>query len=302
MKEVLHMPEQMTNEQLLAEIDRLLAGENPEETDAARLEACLVLLQQRCPVLEDYDAQQAKVRLQNEHPELFPRHRRTVLWRFLPLAAALALLLAICAGAYSFSSGWFFRYEKNQDPYADGDRYAVTSVDYGGSKLPEETEQKIRDNMVLEAVINGSRYTANFTFATLAELEDFVGIDLVESDRYSVSNVHCTAYFYNRARETFSIQGFYTLCSGEYFCRVRFYLSTYPDASLSTHHLADETSYHFTEYPMDNLDINAAILTNTEDKTDLVAYWKKDRLAYELRGLGTQNDLEHLQDVLDHLN
>ena len=300
------MLERMENEQLLAEIDRLLASENPEEMDVSRLEACLALLQQRCPVMADYDTEQAKVRLQSDHPELFietktPQSKRSVGWRFFPLAAVLALLLAICVGAYSFSSGWSFRYEKNHDAFVTGDRYATTSVTYGGSKLPEKTQQNIFDSMVFIHMEGGGHYVADFSFDSLAELEAFTGVDLIESDRFTISSVHCTAYFYDQPRQTFRIKGFYTLLSDDYACRIRFHLTTYPGAELSFHHRADETAYDFTEYPMDKLDINAAILSSTTDKTDIVAYWTKDRLAYELHGFGTQDDLTHMLTTLDIL-
>ena len=303
----LSFPENLTNEQLLQEIDRLLASENAEEMDADRLEACLALLQQRCPVMEDFDPQQAKTHMQAQHPELFsapetPPKKRSFGWRIFPLAAALALLLAVCVGAYCFSSGWTFEYKQNYDPFVTGDRYAVTTVEYGGTLLPYESKQKIYDTMVLEEVIGGSRYVAEFTFSSLTELETFIGTDLVESDRLAVSDVHCTAYIHNETSlHTVSIKGFYTLVSDDYVCRVRFHLSTYPDAELSLHHSADETAYDFAEYPMDKLGINAAVLSSTTDKTDIDAYWTKDRLAYELHIFGVRSNLEHLRSVLDSL-
>lgn len=301
------MLERMTNEQLLDEIDRLLAEGSAQENDTARLGACLALLQQRSPVMEDYDAHQAKVRLQTEHPHLFARangrpKKRFLRRRLLPLAAALTALLVICVGAHGLTNGWSFRYEANQDDIADGDRYAVTSVDYGGTQLPYESRLKIYDTMVLEEVVGGSRYVAEFAFDSLAELETFVGVDLVESDQLAVNDVHCTAYIHNEtAQQTVSIDGFYTLVSDDYACRVRFHFSTYPEARLSRYHLADETAYNFKEYPLDKLDFNAAILSSTTDKKDISAYWTKDRLAYELSVFGEKDDLKHLKAALDSL-
>ncbi len=297
----------LTNEQLLEEIDRLLANENAEEMDTGRLEACLALLQQRCPVMEDYEPQQAKARLQAQNPVLFAApeaspKKRSFVWRLFPVAAALAILLVVCVGAYSFSSGWTFGYRQNYDKRVYGDRYAVTSVEYGGTLLPSESKQKIYDTMVLEEVIGGSRYVAEFAFSSLAELEAFIGTDLVESDRLSVSDVHCTAYIHNQTTlHNVSINGFYTLDSDDYACRVRFHLNTYPDAELSRYHLADETAYDFAEYPMERLDISAAILSSTTDKTDISAYWTKDRLAYEFYIFGDKADSKHLKSALDSL-
>ena len=60
-----------TNAQLLDDLERLLDCQEAENLDVDQLEACLDALQERAPVMEDFDPASIMARLQAEHPALF---------------------------------------------------------------------------------------------------------------------------------------------------------------------------------------------------------------------------------------
>lgn len=60
-----------TNAQLLDDLERLLDCQEAEDLDVDQLEACLDALQERAPVMEDFDPASIMARLQAEHPALF---------------------------------------------------------------------------------------------------------------------------------------------------------------------------------------------------------------------------------------
>lgn len=60
-----------TNAQLLDDLERLLDCQEAEDLDVDQLEACLDALQERAPVMEDFDPSSIMARLQAEHPALF---------------------------------------------------------------------------------------------------------------------------------------------------------------------------------------------------------------------------------------
>lgn len=57
----------MTNAELLEEIDRIME-QDAEIMDIARLDACLEILQERAPVLEEHDSDQAWAKFVSSHP------------------------------------------------------------------------------------------------------------------------------------------------------------------------------------------------------------------------------------------
>lgn len=106
----------LSNTQLLEEIDSLFETSTDKDLDVDRLEACLAKLQERAPVMEDYDPAQAWEKLQTDHPLLFEsedaqnqpdkaiKHfrRPLKLLRVVAIAAAMLFALVISASALGF--------------------------------------------------------------------------------------------------------------------------------------------------------------------------------------------------------
>lgn len=107
-----------SNTQLLKEIDKLI--DQGDDMDCEKLERYLSALQQRTPVMTDYDPHQAWEQLQAGHPLLFEeeqsasdtqtatattaprRFRGHKLLRTLEIAALLSLVLVVSANAMGF--------------------------------------------------------------------------------------------------------------------------------------------------------------------------------------------------------
>lgn len=62
---------EMSNQQLLDEVDALMSLDDPDADDTKRMEQCLALLQERAPVMETYDAEVEWKEMTQEHPLLF---------------------------------------------------------------------------------------------------------------------------------------------------------------------------------------------------------------------------------------
>ncbi|SBV96155.1 hypothetical protein KL86CLO1_10739 [uncultured Eubacteriales bacterium] len=111
-------PKSMSNTVLLSEIDELLSSGEAMDTD--KIEQYLALLQERAPVMEDYDPAVQWDKLKDEHPLLFeedavntseagpevkysPKPKRSKLVRLLHVAEiAVAALLCIIVAANAF--------------------------------------------------------------------------------------------------------------------------------------------------------------------------------------------------------
>lgn len=111
-------PKSMSNTMLLSEIDELLSSGEAMDTD--KIEQYLALLQERAPVMEDYDPAAGWDRLKDEHPLLFeeqavntseagpevkhlPKPKRSKLVRLLHVAEiAIAALFCIMVAANAF--------------------------------------------------------------------------------------------------------------------------------------------------------------------------------------------------------
>lgn len=105
--------EQRNNQELLQEIERILEAD-PANMDTDRLEAYLDILQERAPVMEDYDAKAEWEKTKARHPLLFtlepskrPEKADVRRW-FRPVHAAeiviaVALFLMITANAFGYN-------------------------------------------------------------------------------------------------------------------------------------------------------------------------------------------------------
>lgn len=101
-----------TNTELLAAMDEMLARP-AEEIDGDFVDACLDILQDRAPVEETFDPQEALDRLHGEHPALFeeepparaPGRKRggSPLFRYAGVAVAAVLCLVVTANAFGYN-------------------------------------------------------------------------------------------------------------------------------------------------------------------------------------------------------
>lgn len=102
-----------TNTELLAAMDEMLARP-AEEIDGDFVDACLDILQDRAPVEETFDPQEALDRLHGEHPALFEeeppakaggkkRGKPFPLSRYMGIAAAAVLCLVVTANAFGYN-------------------------------------------------------------------------------------------------------------------------------------------------------------------------------------------------------
>lgn len=111
---------EMNNSQLLDEVDAVISLEHPNEEDMKRMEQCLCLLQERAPVMENYDEGKEWEELMQKYPSLLQteaeeqpkrrvrrgreavasRHRRTVhVLRFIEATVIMMFFLVITANA-----------------------------------------------------------------------------------------------------------------------------------------------------------------------------------------------------------
>lgn len=112
---------EMSNQQLLDEVDALMSLDDPDADDTKRMEQCLALLQERAPVMEAYDAEEEWKEMTERNPLLFQvnskqeqkrkvRHEsesvthkpRLIVSVLRYMAAAVALLAAVIMTASAF--------------------------------------------------------------------------------------------------------------------------------------------------------------------------------------------------------
>lgn len=106
--------EQWSSQELLQEIEQILATSSSADMDTDKLEAYLDILQERTPVMEDYDAKAEWEKTKAQHPLLFapePSKRSKKAdarkWfrgvRAVEIAVAVALCLMITANAFGYN-------------------------------------------------------------------------------------------------------------------------------------------------------------------------------------------------------
>lgn len=97
----------MSNEELLSELETAMSRADTEAFDPDYVEACLRILQDRDPVMEDFDPQQALQSLpldpKRAGVKARRRHRRLKVLRALEIAAVLVVLLAVAATAGGYN-------------------------------------------------------------------------------------------------------------------------------------------------------------------------------------------------------
>jgi hypothetical protein len=106
--------EQRSSQELLQEIEQILATSSSVDMDTDKLEAYLDILQERAPVMEDYDAKAEWEKTKAQHPLLFtpepakrPKKADARKWfksvRAVEIAVAVALCLMITANAFGYN-------------------------------------------------------------------------------------------------------------------------------------------------------------------------------------------------------
>lgn len=106
--------EQRSSQELLQEIEQILATSSSVDMDTDKLEAYLDILQERVPVMEDYDAKAEWEKTKAQHPLLFapepakrPKKADARKWfksvRAVEIAVAVALCLMITANAFGYN-------------------------------------------------------------------------------------------------------------------------------------------------------------------------------------------------------
>ena len=106
--------EQRSSQELLQEIEQILATSSSVDMDTDKLEAYLDILQERAPVMEDYDAKAEWEKTKVQHPLLFapepakrPKKADARKWfrsvRAVEIAVAVALCLMITANAFGYN-------------------------------------------------------------------------------------------------------------------------------------------------------------------------------------------------------
>lgn len=229
--------------------------------------------------------------------------RRPVWKRMVLVAACLAAALAVTAGAASLLGDWDFYFA----PDDEGTELAWAGVAYGAVELPEESKQIIRE--AVEGVPEDTRPMATLTFDTLAEMEAFLGIDLLESALYPVNageEIRCMVDYSSGNKyiggavtpyETFRIRGEYALDKGDWNNWMRFWLSTSGEASVAIGKEAEE-GVRFQEYELEQLSVVASVMTGVVEGRHSDVYLVKDNVAYNI---SCTHDPELPADFLDSL-
>lgn len=119
--------------------------------------------------------------------------RRPAWKRTLLVAACLALAFAFAAGASGLYGDWNLWFITDEV----GNREMAGEILYGGTELPEESKQLVREKAAGQLDENGSAII-EFDFHTLEEMEAFLGIKLIRSSLYPVSTeerICCTVFY-----------------------------------------------------------------------------------------------------------
>lgn len=202
------------------------------------------------------------------------------------IAACLAAVLAISAAA-GLLGDWSFYF--GTEP--DGTKMAWTEVAHGAADFPEATKEIIRE--AVAGVDEDTYPKATLTFDSLAEMEAFLGVDLLESTLYPVNpnkKIYCDLDYRSGERlvsgkvvpyENFYIHGGYALDKGDFNNWMKFHMSTYAGASLAIGSEA-EKGLQFQEYELQQLGLVAGVLTGVMEGRHTDVYILKDCVAYDI--------------------
>ena len=177
----------LSNTQLLEEIDSLFETNTDKDLDVDRIEACLAKLQERAPVMEDYDPAQAWEKLQNDHPLLFESEdaqnqpdntiqhfkRPRKLLRIVAIAAAMLFALVISASALGFKPiTKIVEWSK--------ETFVLRVTSSGELKLPESERVKYR---TLRDAVESDGYDASFCPSWIPKDYSASAINRIVSDK-----------------------------------------------------------------------------------------------------------------------
>lgn len=177
----------LSNTQLLEEIDRLFETSTDKNLDVDQLEACLAKLQERAPVMEDYEPAQAWEKFQTDHPLLFEsedaqnqpdntiKHfkRPRKLLRIAAIAATLLFSLVISASALGFKPiTKIVEWSKGT--------FVLRVTSSGEMKLPESEDSEHRS---LQEAVESDGYDASFCPTWIPKDYSASAINRIVSDK-----------------------------------------------------------------------------------------------------------------------
>lgn len=211
--------------------------------------------------------------------------RRPVWKRMALMAACLAAALAISVAATGILENWSYRVTTE-----DGKKIAWTQVQHEGLELPEASKEIIRQKM--EGLTAADWPKTRLTFDSLAELEAFLGADLLESTLYPVSvsrGISCDLDYQTGSRmvdgvaepyEYFLLRIHYAFDKGEYRNLVTAHISSCGGSvAIGSER---EKHFHFEEQELEQLGLTAGILTGLHDGRHSEVYLLKDNVAYTI--------------------
>lgn len=213
------------------------------------------------------------------------------LWKRAALTAAcLAAVLAVSAVATAVTEGWELYFSPNEN----GVELPSAEIHHGGASLPEETKEQIRSAAIHSDA--DQPYALTFSFHSLAEMESFLGCDLLESSLYPVSTeeeIQCRVHYSTGKRmaedgwepwEEFALRAEYAFDKGGWNNWVTVSINTFENASLTIISQEESFAYEITAYPLKQLDTTASVLSTSHNQARLYeAYLLIDHAAYEIR-------------------
>lgn len=265
--------EQRSSQELLQEIEQILATNSSADMDTDKLAAYLDILQKRAPVMEDYDAKAEWEKTKARHPLLFapePSKRskkadtrkrfRSV--RTVEIAVAVVLCLMITANAFGYNPiGQFLE-------WADG-IVRVYSNPSGEMELPPEDPNE---------------------YCSLGEAFEAYGIDPASCptwipEDYTIKNVTV-----RRSDQMLRISGIYKGERGDLLIRV----TRYEDVGMLDWSSAIERDSGGTVFVANGRE--HYIVTNSEQ---VKAGWIQGSSFYEINGQISEDEIKTiLQSVL----
>ncbi len=211
--------------------------------------------------------------------------RRPVWKRMALVAACLAAVLAISVAAIGALKNWSYHVTTE-----DGKKIAWTQAQCEEFALPEASKELIRQKMAGLTAADWPK--TRLTFDSLAELEVFLGADLLESTLYPVCvsrGISCDLDYQTGSRMTDGVVVPY-----EYFLlRVHYSFDKGEYRNLVTAHISScggsvafgserEKNFHFEERELEQLGVVAGVLTGLQDGRHTEVYILKDNIAYTI--------------------
>ena len=256
-----------SNGELMHEIERILEAGNDETMDADRLEAYLAELQERAPVMEDYDAAAEWEKTKEEHAFLFELEEsgpsgRSGIWsgfqkiRAAEIFIATALCLVITANAFGYNPArWFL-------DWVDGIIRISNAEPSGSMILPQD---------------DGSEYHS------LSEALDAYDINSDTVPRWIPTDYALSSVVVQESDDILRIEGFYVGERGRLLIRVTQYNE---ESSWVGHVERDEGG---TECTINNHQI--CYVTNAEKAK---VGWLVEQRFYEIIGQVTEDEITQM--------